>query len=255
VLVLWTSGAAAWGPQAHRVAGAVAWDYLSPGARTEIRRLIGDEPLGEASNWADRMRDDPRNFWQKQAGPFHYVTVPPGNAYADIQPPAKGDAVTALAEFSRILRDPGASRSSQQLALRFSLHIIQDLHQPMHVGNGRDRGGNDISLVLYEKRTNLHRVWDSAVIGYGRPGDQRLVSELQQLLRQNADQWQQPDPDVWIQESAMLRDRVYPETEKIDASYLARHRQDAVLRLAQSAVRCAAYFNQLFASSVDVEAP
>ena len=87
------------------------------------------------------MRSNPEHFWQEVAGPFHYVTIPEGKTYAEVGAPDEGDSVTALAQFRKVLLDPKASREQKQLALRFTVHIIGDLHQPLHAGNGTDRGG------------------------------------------------------------------------------------------------------------------
>lgn len=124
----------------HRVAGELAAQYLNDTTAQKIRELLGNETLAEASVWADNMRSDPSPFWQKEAPHYHFVTVPPGRSYSEIGAPPQGDAVTALAMFRRQLRDPHTSETQKQLALRFALHIVQDLQQPLHTGNGRDKG-------------------------------------------------------------------------------------------------------------------
>lgn len=252
-MLLCAAQAAAWGPQGHRVAGAMTWQYLSADTREQVRQLIGDESLAEASTWADRMRDNPSPFWQRQAGPYHYVTVPPGKSYTAVGAPAKGDGVTALAGFSRVLRDPQAPRVQKQLALRFSLHIIQDLHQPMHVGNGRDRGGNSVRLRLDGESTNLHRVWDSAILNAGGMSDAAWLSRYGSPEPAQVAQWRSPRPEDWIAESAALRDRVYPAGKTIDTGYLDTWLPSVHRRLQQSAVRCAAWLDQVLGASDAVE--
>lgn len=235
----------AWGPQGHRIAGALTIEYLSPAALAEVEALLGSESLADASTWADRMRASPSPFWQKTAGPFHYVTVRTGKTYGEIGPPGKGDSVTALAEFGQTLRDPEASRAHRQLALRFSVHIIQDLHQPLHVGNGRDRGGNNVKLKLDGISTNLHRVWDSTILSVAGRSDREWVARLSSITPQQASDWTEADPLAWIAESASLREQIYPEHRTIDEEYLRRWLPKVELRLQQSAVRTAAWLNSL----------
>jgi hypothetical protein len=242
-LACYAISAGAWGPQGHRVAGTLTWAYLSEDARGRVQALLGDETLADASTWADRMRDNPSLFWQKQAGPYHYVTVPQGKNYAQVGAPDKGDGVTALRKFRAMLIDPKVSHANKQLALRFSLHIIQDLHQPMHVGNGRDRGGNAIKLELYGKSTNLHRVWDSAILTQAQRSDAAWVAQLENPDKSLKETWSDPQPEVWIGESARLRDQVYPSSRTIGEMYLSQWLPDAELRIQQSAVRCAAWLN------------
>jgi hypothetical protein len=141
------SPALSWGQTGHRVTGAIAEQNLSGLARARIRTILGDESLAEASTWPDEMRSDPAEFWQKTANPWHYVTVPRGRTYREVGPPPEGDAASALQRFAATLRDPNASREQKQLALRFTVHIIGDLHQPLHAGNATDRGGNDVKVT------------------------------------------------------------------------------------------------------------
>ncbi len=237
--------AQAWGPQGHRVAGTLTEPFLSPAGRAAVRALIGDESLADASTWADRMRDSPSPFWQNIAGPYHYVTAPSGKTYAEVGAPRKGDSVTALSEFRQILRDPAASSAHKQLALRFALHIIQDLHQPLHVGNGRDRGGNNVKLKLNGRSTNLHRVWDSAILAVAGRSDREWAARLSGVTPQQAADWAEPDPLTWIAESAVLREQIYPAHSTIDDDYLRHWLPEVELRLQQSAVRAAAWVNSL----------
>lgn len=249
ISLLAATDVAAWGPQGHHIAGTLTWQLLSEDARAEVRGLLGEQTLAEASNWADRMRDNPSPFWQRQAGPYHYVTVPPGKTYDEVGAPGKGDAVTALAEFRAILTDPASPRVQKQLALRFSLHIIQDLHQPMHVGNGRDRGGNRVRLTLYGKSTNLHRVWDSAILARAGLGDAEWVERLASLDSAHVEHWRVAGWRVWIEESAALRDRVYPAGNSIGGDYLDSWLPAVQGRLQASAVRGAAWLERVLVAT------
>jgi hypothetical protein len=135
--------ALAWGQNGHRVTGAIAQQYLTPQAQQAISQILVNEDLAEASTYPDEMRADPSEFWKKTANPWHYVTVPVNKTYQEVEAPEEGDALTALNQFTASLKDPKASLADKQLALRFIVHIIGDLHQPLHVGNGTDKGGND----------------------------------------------------------------------------------------------------------------
>ena len=87
-----------------------------------------------------------------------------GKNYTDVAPPLEGNAVTALEMFTKQLISKQSSLAEKQLALRFIVHIIGDLHQPFHAGNGTDKGGNDVKLKFFWEDSNLHRVWDSGLI-------------------------------------------------------------------------------------------
>ncbi len=164
VALLLPAPAFAWGKTGHRVTGAIAEQYLSPEARGAVTELLGAETLAEASTYADEQRSNPSRFWQETASPWHYVTVPEGQSYAEAGAPEEGDAYTALTRFAETLRDPSASLEDKRLALRFAVHLVGDLHQPLHAGNGEDRGGNAVEVTWYGEPTNLHTVWDTKLI-------------------------------------------------------------------------------------------
>jgi hypothetical protein len=247
LIVLTPTSAFAWGQTGHRVTGAIAEPMLSRRAAREVRAILGNETLAEASTWADEMRSNPEPFWQTTANPWHYVTVPVGQSYADVGAPAEGDAVTALARFAETLRDPNATREEKRLALRFTLHIIGDLHQPLHAGNGDDRGGNDIRVTFFREPTNLHAVWDSGMIDRRQLSYSEFTAFLTRRITPTLRwQWLEPDPLVWIAESAAIRDTIYPDGDELSWDYAYEHREQVDTRLMQGGVRVAAYLNALW---------
>jgi hypothetical protein len=243
------SPAYAWGPIGHRITGAIADENLSGLARAHVRSLLGTEDLAEAATWPDDMKSDPDTFWQKQASPWHYVTVK-GDDYQSSDAPAEGDAMTALSRFTATLRDPKASADDKRLALRFIVHIIGDLHQPLHDGAGTDRGGNTVAVTWFGKPTNLHSVWDSGLI------EQRSLSysEYAKWLSRSITPaqviaWNERDPAVWIHESIALRKTIYPADPALSWDYAYQHRTEVDDRLKQGGVRIAAYLNWIFDSA------
>lgn len=242
----------AWGQLGHRVVGELAEERVSGKTRAEIALILGEESLAEASTWADEQRSNPAPFWQEEADPFHYVTVPEGKTYAEIGAPADGDALSALARFAAIVRNPEASREDRALALRFIIHIVGDLHQPLHAGNGNDRGGNDVRLRWFGQETNLHTVWDTRMIeGKGLSYSEYAVWLGRKIEPEETIAWWTADPAVWVAESTALRDRIYPATDdaipSLGYAYQFEHLPSAELHLQQGGVRLAAYLDQLFA--------
>ena len=245
-----------WGKTGHRVSGAIAERYLSVQARAEIALILGVEDLAEASTWPDFMRQDPDEFWQTTSYPWHWVTVPPGKLYTDIGPPPEGDAIFALAKFRQTVMDESQSLSQRQLALRFIVHLVGDLHQPLHAGNGKDAGGNQFLVTFFGEPRNLHSVWDNSLINH----EQLSYSELSDwLLRritpEMASAWQETDPVVWATESTIIRDTIYPPDDDRDLGwpYVYEHRATVRTRLQQAGVRMAAYLNEMFAKTQSQE--
>jgi S1/P1 Nuclease len=238
----------AWGQTGHRVTGAVAENYLSGVARARVRLLLGTETLAQASTWPDDMRSDPAEFWQKTASPYHFVTVPAGSSRAATGAPPEGDAVTALARFAQVLRDPRASLEDKRLALRFSIHIVGDLHQPLHAGRPGDRGGNDVKVSWFGNSSNLHSVWDSGMIDSRNLSHSELAGWLVGgITPEQVVAWSSADPEVWIAESVALRETVYPAgpSPKLSYLYAYQHGDELDGRLSRAGVRIAAYLNQV----------
>lgn len=240
--------ALAWGPLGHRVTGDIAERCLSPRAAAAVRELLGVEDLAEASTWADFMRSSDDPFW-RAAGPWHYVTVPPGQTYDPTAAPREGDAFTALAGFRATLRDPTQPRSDRIRALRFAVHVIGDLHQPLHAGNGLDRGGNDYPVTFFGRPTNLHQLWDTLLPEREELSYSEYAHWLhRRLTRAQVEQWNTDDAAVWIRESVVLRDRVYPPEPEASLGwdYVYAHRADMRGRLTQAGVRIATWLDVTF---------
>ena len=239
--------ALSWGQVGHRVTGAIAEQHLTPEAQLAISQLLMNEDLAEASTYADEMKSNPSEFWQKTANPWHYVNVFDGKSYSDIAPPPEGNAVTALEMFAKQLKSNQSSLAEKQLALKFIVHIIGDLHQPFHAGDGKDKGGNDIKLKFFWEDSNLHRVWDSGLIDRQKLSYTEWTRILnRKISEQQAKQWIQVDPKIWIAESAEIRANVYPDSDKLSWDYQYQNLPIVKQRLQMGGVRIAAYLNALF---------
>ncbi|MEO9944955.1 MAG: S1/P1 nuclease [Paraglaciecola sp.] len=239
--------ALSWGQIGHRVTGAIAENYLTAEAKLAIAKILPNETLAEASTWPDEMRSNPSEFWKKTAGPYHYVTIPDGKTYGEVGAPEQGDGFSALQAFTKQLKSDKTTIEQKQLALRFIIHIIGDLHQPFHAGNGTDRGGNDVKLKFFWQDSNLHRVWDSGLID----SQQLSYTEwsailLAKISKQQAQQWMDVDPHIWIAESAKLRAKLYPDSDEISWDYQYQNLPIVKERLQMGGVRIAAYLNELF---------
>ena len=257
-MMLVPSPALAWGKTGHRVVAAIADTQLSGLARAHVREILGADSLDDVSNWPDEMRSDPAPFWQKTATPWHWVTL---NGIIYDHAPPEGDALEALGRFRATLKDPNASLADKQLALRFIVHLVGDLHQPMHVGKCCDRGGNEIKVSWFGKPTNLHSVWDSQLVDEEQLSFTELAAKLE---RHTSDRdriaWWDINPRDWISESAQYREQIYaniPPAKKPtkkgaealpDLSYTYIYKFTPLMeqRLKQAGVRLAAYLNDIY---------
>jgi hypothetical protein len=263
VAALTPAPALAWGKTGHRVIAAIADTQLSGLARAHVEQILGPgESLDEAANWPDEMRSAPGEFWQKTSVPWHYMDF---NGIVYDRAPPEGDAFEALNHFTAVLKDPKASLADKQTALRFIVHLVGDLHQPLHVGRPGDGGGGKILVTFFGKPTNLHVVWDS-----GMPDNEQLsfTEFAAKLERHTSNQqlidWWDINPRDWVSESAQVREQIYadlPRAKKpagkvrkgektlpdVGYSYVYKFQPIMERQLQRAGVRLAAYLNAIFA--------
>ncbi len=236
----------AWGPLGHHLTARLAADYLSKNARTEVHRLLGISSLTDASTWADSIRT-----LRPETGPWHYINVPVDSIFggwARFCPP-EGCILAAIDRYSAILADRTRPDVERAEALRFLIHFIGDLHQPLHVGERGDRGGNDVKVTWQGRPTNLHSVWDSYLIGSAGLDEDHWLGRLRKTARRmNRKEVASGGPADWAAEShAISRDHVYalPSPLEVGSVYAMENLPRAEQRLAQAGVRLAALLNQL----------
>lgn len=191
VLTCLAPSALSWGTEGHQLIARIAETRLMPSARGKIQELLGQEPgetLSSISTWADEHRSPATAAW-------HYVNFPQDDCHylADRDCPNGKCVVGAInhqAEVLRTSRDP----QQQLIALKYLVHFVGDIHQPLHAGWGVDRGGNSYQLQAFMRGTNLHALWDTGMIRYysaTNPGWDKLV--LQQASQAMSKAWEAKD--------------------------------------------------------------
>jgi hypothetical protein len=173
----------AWGAEGHHIVARVAWGLLTPAARDEATTILGAGPAGPggpgspgredtfvaAATWADEVRSSRPETYN-----WHFVDIPVGevhfDAARDCKPTERGDCVIAeIARARAELTDPNRSAALKAESLKFLIHFVGDLHQPLHAVDDHDRGGNDVRVAALGgepgRATNLHAVWDTGLIG------------------------------------------------------------------------------------------
>lgn len=157
--------AMAWGATGHRAIATVAYEHLDKKVKANIKTLLGDDFIPYFSNWADEVRSiEGHQFAELR----HYVNMPFGVKYQDSDKHQDGDIVTILNEMVSQLKDENSTKEEKADALKIIIHLMGDIHQPMHVGLEEDLGGNLIEVKWFGKPTNLHRLWDEGIIEHSQ---------------------------------------------------------------------------------------
>jgi hypothetical protein len=244
----------AWGTDGHRAVARVAEARLSDKARTAVQALLGTETLVDVANWADGVRGTthPATF------NWHFTDVPINvrrfNRARDCRlDPEKGDcSVAALERLTAILRDTSKSEVERREALKFIVHIIGDIHQPLHSAErDHDEGGNLVNVTVNGETVNLHQVWDRRIIA--------LAQENETTLTRHAEDWLKSQNERVVASGSFIdwtleghdisRDIVYRHADDhvIDAAERAEGIRIIRKRIARAGVRLAAVLNRAFA--------
>ncbi|NHA14475.1 S1/P1 nuclease [Thioalkalivibrio sp. XN279] len=239
------STAQAWGPSAHRIAAEVMDAFLCTAARAEVEAMTGHMPLAELVVWPDRIRDTAA--WSHTRD-WHYMNVADDTPVRADTQPESGRILAAIRDNLALLPPGEAGPERRRQALAFVLHLVVDLHQPLHVGRAADRGGNSVRVRFAERETNLHRLWDSGLLYSTGLRPEEHANALRALAAAGGANWAQGSLEDWADESRRLRPWVYDfdarrEVPIISRRYAETGRQLASLRLAQASVRSARLLN------------
>lgn len=235
-----------WSKTGHRVVGEVAEQHLTKKAKRAINDLLEGESLAAVANFADEIKSD-RAYRKFSA--WHYVNIPFGKTYDEIEKNEYGDLVQGVKTCLEIIKDKNSSKEDKAFYLKFLVHLIGDLHQPMHVGRAEDKGGNDIQLQWFGNGTNLHRVWDSNLIDENGMSFTELAVEYPKMSKQKIKFLQKGSLLDWVEESHLLAEKVYASVEvgeKLSYRYSYDWWQTVEDQLQKGGVRLAAVLNEAF---------
>lgn len=175
LMMLCGANAFAWGKEGHQVVASLAATQLSVKARAEVDRLLALEPgetLQSISTWPDEHRN-------QGTGPWHYVNFPRNTCgYDAARDCPEGKCVVGVIEKQLAILGSSAADEARLKALKYVVHFVADVHQPLHAGYADDRGGNTYQIQAFGKGSNLHAFWDSGLIGNLNQDTQTLTKRL-----------------------------------------------------------------------------
>lgn len=250
ILLLFPSlvlGNALWGKTGHRVTGEIAQNHLSGKAKRALNDLLDGQSLAFVSTFGDDIKADPS---YAKYNPWHYVNYPLGISYRDSQKSGEGDIVTAIETCTAIVGDRTRPREERVFHLKMLVHLIGDLHQPMHTSRAEDKGGNDIQLQWFGRGTNLHSVWDSKMIESFGMTFTELARQLDRAPRRQIKQIQAGNLYDWVDESHAICGDLYDSVrvgDKLGYAYSYAHNELLFEQLQKGGYRLAKVLNDLFA--------
>lgn len=246
----------AWGRQGHAIVAELAQRRLSPAAEAEVERLLAPEntkSLADVASWADELRgDDARADLAKATSKLHYINFRADDCvYVPPRDCANGQCVVGgLDRYVAVLADRTQPDAARLEALKFVVHFVGDVHQPLHAGNRDDKGGNAYQVQFQGKGTNLHSVWDSGLLGTHGKDWQAYAQELDARPAETLPAAIAPRDNVyaqWAEQSCAASRDIYPDGHKIDDAYVAAELPLAERQLRVAGVRLAEVLNRALA--------
>jgi S1/P1 Nuclease len=240
-----------WGLTGHRVVGEIADSYLNKKAKNAIREILGDESIAMTSNWADFIKSDSAYNY---LNPWHYINFKQGLTQTEFNNYLKND--TATDAFTKLnfliaeLKNKQLLHDKKQLYLRLLIHITGDIHQPLHVGQFEDRGGNQIRVQWFGDPTNLHSLWDEKLIEFQNLSYTEYARSINHSTKDQRKQWQEQPMNEWFYESYQLAGKVYGSITQTEQKLSFRYNYDHIdilnSRLLKGGIRLAGILNSIF---------
>nr|WP_299383902.1 S1/P1 nuclease [Allomuricauda sp.] len=235
-----------WGKTGHRVTGHIAQNHLTGKTKRALKDLLEGHSLAYVSTFADEIKAD-----RKYSGYFawHFVNYPLGMRYEDSEKSKYGDLITGIEECIQKIKNKENSKKTRAFHLKMLIHLIGDLHQPLHASRAEDKGGNDIQVQWFGEGSNLHRVWDKNLIeSYGMTYTE-LATELDQVDRKERKRIQEGSIYDWVDESHEICAKLYDSAkagDKLGYQYGYKYNDLLFEQLQKGGIRLAKVLNDLF---------
>ena len=235
-----------WGKNGHRATGQIAEEYLTKRAKKRINKILKGQSLAFVSTFADEIKSDKQfNAYYS----WHYINMDLDETYATAEKNPKGDLVTGINSCIAVLKNENSSVEEMEFHLKMLVHLIGDLHQPMHIGRREDKGGNTVKVEWFGRGTNLHSVWDESMINDWGMSYFELANNARYLSKKQVKSIEKGSLTDWVDEVHGLTVEVYKsvvEGENLRYSYSYKHFGTVRTQLQKGGIRLAKVLNEIF---------
>lgn len=235
-----------WGKNGHRTTGEIAEKHLTKKAKKKIDKILKGQSLAFVSTYADEIKSD-RKYSEFYS--WHYINMDLDETYATAKKNPKGDLVTGINKCVAVLKDEKSTDKDKVFYLKMLVHLIGDLHQPMHIGQREDKGGNTIQVQWFGKGTNLHAVWDTKMIEEWNMSYLELADNAKDLSKKQVEAIQKGTIIDWVDEVHELTKDVY-KSVKVGENLRYRYSYDYFgtvrTQLQKGGIRLAKVLNDIY---------
>ncbi|WP_099092392.1 S1/P1 nuclease [Lutibacter profundi] len=235
-----------WGKTGHRTIGEIANQYLKNKTKHKIAELLNGQSLALVSTFADDIKSD-RHYDEFYT--WHYVNMPFNVDYQHSIKNKKGDLVTGIAKCKEVIKDKNSTKEEKAFYLKLLVHLIGDLHQPMHAGRKEDKGGNMIQVQWFGAGTNLHAVWDTKMINQFGMAYTELADNADKISKEQVKFLEEGSIIDWVNETHKLSIKTYASVkvgENLRYAYMYNHFALVRSQLQKGGIRLAKVLDDLF---------
>lgn len=232
-----------WAAKGHKIVALIAKQCLTQPIIDSVQSYLGTMSFEDAAVWMDVIKSDHQYDNLK---PWHYVNVDRDKTYVR-EAGKDNNVIEALRTSIKTLTDRKSPyRKKLDFDIKVLFHLVGDIHQPLHCGYGEDRGGNDIDVKFLGQHTNLHEVWDNAIIEYTGITVSDCLKTANDMSAEEKKQIQTLDVEVWAKEARELLPGVYDFDKKIGKDYAEKNKPVIEKQLAKAGIRLAYVLHQAF---------
>jgi hypothetical protein len=235
-----------WGKNGHRVTGKIAEKHLTRKTKKSVDKILKGQSLAFVSTFADEIKSD-RKY--SEYYPWHYVNMDLDQTYEQAEKNPEGDLVTGINTCITVLKDKNSTDEEQNFHLKMLVHFIGDLHQPMHIGQKEDKGGNSIQVEWFGSGTNLHSVWDSKMIDDWEMSYIELADNADDLSKKQREAIEKGSIIDWVNEVHVVTKEVYKSVkvgENLRYNYSYDHFGTVRTQLQKGGIRLAKVLNEIY---------
>ena len=237
----------AWGQTGHDATAYIAECHLTPKAAKKVYKVLGGHSPVYYANWLDNASHTPEYAYSKT---WHYLNIDEGETLDTMPKNPVGDGLDAVTTLVARLKGGNLTAEEETLALKMLIHLVGDMHCPMHTGHLSDRGGNQRPVMMFSNATNLHSIWDSALPEAAhRWSYTECQQQLDRLNKEEVAAVQAGTPREWLLETAAICSEIYaftPEGAKVSYDYIAKYTPVIEQQFLRGGLRLARLLNEIY---------
>lgn len=236
-----------WGQKGHDVTAYVAECNLKKGVRNKISKILGNHSLVYYANWLDNASHSPEYAYTST---WHYANVDEGYTYETMDKLASGDVITAVNSLAAELKKGGLDPEKEKLDLMMLIHLVGDMHCPMHAGRKSDRGGNNVSVKFFNSPRKLHSIWDTDLVESAHKwGYIDWEHQIDRATKEEKREIVNGSTLDWFNETHKIAEQIYKDTPAdtvVSYDYISKYSPVIEQQLLRGGLRLAKLLNEIY---------